>query len=98
MVQLDHVLLASARSLTTGDNIHLAAELIFSYEQAVSLHNQGTAGHVTYREIHEKELRSFVIIQAQGPAQAAIRLLEDTTQLQQSQAVMQERSQAVMRR
>jgi hypothetical protein len=91
MIHLDHRLVASARSLIMGANIDHATELIFAYEQAVSLHNHGAAGHVIYQEIHEDELRNFVTIEGGRRAQAAIRLWEGISRLH-------ERSQAVMRR
>ncbi len=38
MIDLDHRLLYDARRLITGENVHRMKELIFAYEQAVSLH------------------------------------------------------------
>jgi glucan phosphoethanolaminetransferase (alkaline phosphatase superfamily) len=58
MVQLDHALIRSARSLMTGANVHRVKQMIFVYEQAVLLHNDGS--HAAYQDQPEKELRQFV--------------------------------------
>jgi hypothetical protein len=58
MVQLDHGLIWRARSVTTGANVHRVKQMIFVYEQAVLLHNDGL--HAVYQDQHEKELRQFV--------------------------------------
>lgn len=61
MVALDHGLVARARSLTTDANVHRAKELIFVYEQAVAIHNEGTSKHHrVFQNQHEDELRQFV--------------------------------------
>jgi hypothetical protein len=57
---LDQQLIASARRITTGANIHRVKELIFVYEQAVSLHNCGWPSHRIYQREHEIALRRFV--------------------------------------
>jgi hypothetical protein len=40
-VSLDHRLIYDARARTNGTNVHQMKELIFAYELAVSLHNDG---------------------------------------------------------
>jgi len=61
MVTLDHVLLHEARQLITGSNIHKLKEMIFVYEQAVSLHNSGCSSHRMYQSEYERNLRKFVV-------------------------------------
>jgi hypothetical protein len=61
LVQLDYALIYSARRLITGANVHCAKQLIFVYEQAVALHNDGWPLHQIYQEEHEEALRSFVV-------------------------------------
>ena len=58
--QLDHQLIASVRRIITGANIHHIKQLIFVYEQAVSLHNSGWPTHRLYQHEHEMALRRFV--------------------------------------
>jgi hypothetical protein len=63
MIDLDHRLLYDARRLITGENVHRMKELIFAYEQAVSLHNAGWAVHTisVYDPTTEIELRRSVL-------------------------------------
>jgi hypothetical protein len=60
MVQLDLVLLHRARRLINGANVHRVWEMIFVYEQSVSLHNSGRPSHRQYQDQYENELRKFV--------------------------------------
>lgn len=60
MVQLDHALFFRASRLVTGANVHRVKGLIFAYEQAVLLHNEGRRSHNIYHDQYEKELRQFV--------------------------------------
>jgi len=60
MVRLDHALLFRARSVTTDANVHRVKEMIFLYEQAVRLHNEGSPGHAVYQEGSEKTLLRFI--------------------------------------
>jgi hypothetical protein len=59
-IHLDQQLIASARHIITGANIHHIKQLIFVYEQAVSLHNSGWPTHRVYQRQHENALRQFV--------------------------------------
>jgi hypothetical protein len=59
-IHLDKQLIASARRITTGANIHHIKQLIFVYEQAVSLYNSGWPTHRVYQCEHENALRQFV--------------------------------------
>jgi hypothetical protein len=59
-INLDQQLIASARRITTGANIHHIKQLVFVYEQAVSLHNCGWPTHEVYQSEHENALRQFV--------------------------------------
>ena len=59
-IHLDPQLIASARRITTGANIHHIKQLIFVYEQAVSLHNSGWPTHRVYQLEHETALRQLV--------------------------------------
>jgi len=63
MIDLDDRLLYDARRLMTGENVHRMKELIFAYEQAVSLHNAGWAVHTisAYDPTTEIELRRSVL-------------------------------------
>jgi hypothetical protein len=60
MVQLDLNLLFKARRLITGANVHRLKTMIFVYEEAVTLHNQGHPRHLSYQNQHELELRAYV--------------------------------------
>ena len=60
MIFLDHILIAEARTITTGANIHSVRQLIFAYEQAVALHNAGRPAHQDYQAQHESALRTLV--------------------------------------
>jgi hypothetical protein len=60
MVFLDHYLIAEARQVATGANIHTIRRMIFAYEQAVVLHNAGRPAHEVYRNRYELALRQFV--------------------------------------
>ena len=60
MIFLDHILLAQARKITTGANIHHVRQMIFAYEQAVILHNAGRPAHRTYQNEYELALRRLV--------------------------------------
>ena len=60
MVTLDRQLLFSAHRLINGANVHRLKEMIFAYEQAVSLHNHHSPSHRFYQNESEKKLRGFV--------------------------------------
>jgi hypothetical protein len=60
VVYLDHNLIFEARRLINGANIHKLKQLIFVYETAVSLHNDGNPGFRIYDPKYERELRKFV--------------------------------------
>jgi hypothetical protein len=60
MPQLDHGLIRRAYSLMTGQNVHRLNQMIFVYEEAVRLHNQGWPNHSVYQDQWERELRQFV--------------------------------------
>jgi hypothetical protein len=66
MVQLDHALIHQARRLIDGANIHRGKELIFLYEHAVLLHNEGSSGHIVYQDQFENALREFVQRESSG--------------------------------
>jgi hypothetical protein len=71
MIALDKMLLHQARRAITAANVHRLKELIFAYEQAVTLHNVGWRGHIAYQDSCERELRAFVIKQARRPRRVA---------------------------
>jgi hypothetical protein len=62
-VSLDQRLIYDARARTSGANVHRMKELIFAYELAVSLHNDGFLEHKTpsYDPTCEIELRKAVL-------------------------------------
>jgi hypothetical protein len=62
-VSLDERLIHDARVRTNGANVHQMKELIFAYELAVSLHNDGFLAHKTiaYDSTCEIELRKAVL-------------------------------------
>ena len=60
MVELDLVLLHQARTLINAANVHRVKELLFAYEQAVSLHNARWPSHLRYQNESELDLREFV--------------------------------------
>ena len=62
-VSLDQRLIYDARNRTNGANVHEMKELIFAYELAVSLHNDGFLTHKTpsYDPTCEIELRRAVL-------------------------------------
>jgi hypothetical protein len=60
MVPLDHSLLHRAQRVATGANVHQLGNLLFCYQQAVSLHNGGYKGHETYQRRAEDVLRQYV--------------------------------------
>ena len=60
MVELDHQLVYEARRLINGANVHRVKEMIFVYEQAVSLHNAGWPAPNLCVAAYEKKLREFV--------------------------------------
>ena len=60
MIFLDHMLIAEAREVSTGANIHALRQMIFVYEQAVVLHNAGRFTHRDYQSQYEQALRKFV--------------------------------------
>jgi len=79
MVQLDHALIHRSRQLLTGANVHRGRELIFVYEQAVLLHNEGSPNHIVYQSQHETALRAFVRQEAlahRGESQPELREAE----------------------
>jgi len=90
-MDLDHTLVARARSLITEANVYRAIELIFMYERALLLHNGGAPGHEMYHDTHEKDLRNFVTVEIARQAQTPITPSRDMAQLLK-------RNQAVMRR
>jgi hypothetical protein len=59
-IRLDQQLIATARRITTGANIHRIRELIFADEQAVSLHNSGWPTRRAYQQEHEIALQQFI--------------------------------------
>ena len=59
-VFLDHCLIAEARKIATGANIHTIRHMIFAYEQAVALHNARRPTHEIYQIQYELALRRFV--------------------------------------
>ena len=61
-MDVDLALIALARKLTTGANVHRIHVLIICYEEAVRKRNQGG----TYRREFEKALRDFVIQQTEN--------------------------------
>jgi len=65
MIDLDHRLIYDACRLITGENVHWMKELIFAYEQAVSLHNTCWSVHniETYDPTAEMALRWYVLKQ-----------------------------------
>jgi hypothetical protein len=60
MVHLDHRLIYRAQSLITGANVHRVKQMIFVYQQAVLLHNEGWPGHALYHAQYENDLRQFI--------------------------------------
>ena len=60
MIFLDHMLIAEARRVSTGANVHFLRHMIFVYEQAVALHNAGRPAHQDYQSQYEQALRQFV--------------------------------------
>ena len=60
MVQLDAQLLADARSIIDGANVHIMKQMVFVYEQAVDLHNSKWPGHEIYHIECEARLRTYV--------------------------------------
>src|SRR5262252_2035870 len=62
-ISLDQRLLYDARARTNGANVHQMKGLIFEYELAVSLHNDGFLAHKTivYDPTCEIELRKAVL-------------------------------------
>ena len=62
-ISLDERLLYDARARTNGANVHQMKGLIFEYELAVSLHNDGSLAHKTtvYDPTCEIELRKAVL-------------------------------------
>ncbi len=61
MIDLDHQLLYQAQCFMDGSNNHHLRELIFAYEQAISLHNAGWGRNTTYNRGPELQLRSFIL-------------------------------------
>jgi hypothetical protein len=59
MVHLDHRLISRSQSLITGANVHRLKQMIFAYQQAVLLHNEGWPGHALYHAQYENALRQF---------------------------------------
>jgi hypothetical protein len=49
MVRMDRFLICRARRLITGANVHRAKEMMFVYQQAVTLHNIGSPLHRVYQ-------------------------------------------------
>jgi hypothetical protein len=98
MVMLDHGLINRARHLITGANVHRAKALIFVYEQAVLLHNEGSPKHVIYQERYEKELRRFVAKETERRVTLGRRAWKDyTTPDERNQGTMRRTSEAVER-
>jgi hypothetical protein len=98
MVLLDHGLINRARHLITGANVHRAKGLIFVYEQAVLLHNEGSPAHAIYQERHEKELRRFVAKESGRQVTLRLRAWKDYGTLdERNQAAMRRASEAVKR-
>ncbi|HYR90458.1 MAG TPA: hypothetical protein VE422_40690 [Terriglobia bacterium] len=60
MVILDRTLIAEARRLITGANVHQMKMRIFIYEEAVQLHNTGHPRHRIYHYHYENLLRQYV--------------------------------------
>ena len=60
-ISLDNALIAKARRLITGANVHRVKQLIFIYEQSVRLYNAGWPAHRVYQSEHEQALRNFVM-------------------------------------
>ena len=60
-VSLDNALIAATRRFITGANVHRVAQMIFVYEQAVSLHNVAWPSHRVYQPEHEQALRNFIV-------------------------------------
>src|SRR5262245_28052933 len=62
-VSLDQRLIYDARARTHGGNVHQMKGLIFAYEMAVSLHNDGFLAHKTvlYDPTCEIDLRKAVL-------------------------------------
>jgi hypothetical protein len=50
MVEVDRTLVDLARHFITAANVHRVTQMIFVYEQAVALHNEGYDGHQVYQE------------------------------------------------
>jgi hypothetical protein len=60
VVCLDRELIFRARRLTTGANVHKINTLLFQYQQAVALHNEGHAKYRSYPDVFERKLRELV--------------------------------------
>jgi hypothetical protein len=56
MVEMDHTLLADARRLSHGANVHTINTLIYCYQEAILAEHEGRP----YRSSFERRLREFV--------------------------------------
>jgi len=61
MVRLDEKLLFDARHSIDASNVHRLNEMVLAYQQAVELHNAQSKGHEQYDQVHELQLRSYVV-------------------------------------
>ena len=88
MVRLDEKLLLEAAHCIEASNVHLLEEMMFSYEQAVELHNAYSPDHAQYDAIHELRLRCYVVThhlkkipEDSNATKRAIALIERTLEL-----------------
>lgn len=89
MVHLDHGLICLAQSLITRRNIHRATAAILLYEQAVQLHNEGSAGHVLYQEEYEEKLRQFTEAETQKTVLSINAWTDDVNLNERNQAILE---------
>src|SRR5215510_13280303 len=81
MVRLDQHLLFKARRLINGANVHRLKEMIFTYEQAVDLHNRHWPTHEVYQIQSELRLRKYVLdSQSEDLRQRTVSAVEQATQ------------------
>ena len=92
MIVLDRALIAEARKLTTGANVHQMKMRIYLYEEAVQLHNSGHPRHAVYHRHYEDLLREYVA--TSGPGRL---LRQEAGELRTAAEEVQERSEQLQR-